>query len=260
MGFFMNNVLPARAGELVRAHVGSRQSAEGRTEVLATVAAERLVDGVTISALFSLLFTFFSSSTEIETGKELFYVSWFFAGAAISTALLLVFRNQLYLLLEKGNNFLPWRISGYTLSRIKRFIQGLEPLLSASKLACVIPQSLLIWSVELGVYYFISLAYHQNLSLGALILFLTAVNFSSLIPAAPGGLGVIEAFTTLALVQVGIEREVALAMVVTQHIVQILVVGIPGSLFLSGTLGSLRHELKDETDKKPSASDQVDVI
>ena len=45
LGFFMNNILPARAGELVRAHMGAKVSGETRTLVLATVASERLADG-----------------------------------------------------------------------------------------------------------------------------------------------------------------------------------------------------------------------
>ena len=52
LGFFMNNILPARTGELVRAHMGAKVSGEKRTLVLATVASERLVDGLTISVLF----------------------------------------------------------------------------------------------------------------------------------------------------------------------------------------------------------------
>ena len=54
------------------------------------------------------------------------------------------------------------------------------------------------------------------------VIFLVTVNFSSLIPAAPGGIGVIEAVTKAVLVSVGVDPELALALVITQHVMQYL--------------------------------------
>ena len=64
------------------------------------------------------------------------------------------------------------------------------------------------------------------------MLFLVAVNFSSLIPSAPGAIGVIEAVTTAVLMSLGVEKEHALSMVLTQHAIQYLVVGLPGVVML----------------------------
>ena len=59
---------------------------------------------------------------------------------------------------------------------------------------------------------------------------MVAVNFSSLIPSAPGGIGVIEAVASAALVSIGVPRELALVMVLTQHVIQYIVVCIPGAI------------------------------
>ena len=80
------------------------------------------------------------------------------------------------------------------------------------------------------MYWSVSRAYGESLTLPLCVVFMVAVNFSSLIPAAPGGIGVIEAAGTAVLVSVGVEREHALTMVLTQHVIQYLVVGIPGAL------------------------------
>lgn len=120
------------------------------------------------------------------------------------------------------------------------------------KLIVLAPLSLLVWSVELLAYYFVTAAYGQPMTIGGLALFLAAVNFSSLVPAAPAGVGVIEAFATAALEHIGIERETAFAMVTTQHLIQITVVGLPGAfLFLQKRaenvdLIKLESELDDE--------------
>src|SRR5439155_21051717 len=47
IGFMGNNVLPARLGELLRAHCASAKTSRdrGRTTALASIAAERVLDG-----------------------------------------------------------------------------------------------------------------------------------------------------------------------------------------------------------------------
>jgi uncharacterized protein (TIRG00374 family) len=84
LGFFMNNVLPARTGELVRAHVGSRVTGLTRTLVLASIASERLADGLMISLLF-LLFAFHLGDEHVS--QNLLYVACFFAAAVAPTCL-----------------------------------------------------------------------------------------------------------------------------------------------------------------------------
>jgi dolichyl-phosphate beta-glucosyltransferase len=109
--------------------------------------------------------------------------------------------------------------------------------------------SISVWFVELFVYWLVANAYGQSLSLGALGLFLAAVNFSSLIPAAPGGIGVIEAAATFALVQIGIQRETALVMVATQHLIQIGVIAVPSLSYLLHGIGERLTPQGDEIEE-----------
>lgn len=227
LGFYMNNILPARTGELIRAHLGAKITGETRTLILATVATERLVDGLTIS----LMFVGFSLGMGSEA-KHLLYVSLFFAGSAILVVLLLAQRARVFTLVDRLNQKFNNKASHYTLTRLQIFIHGLSPLVSRSKLPLIALWSAIVWTIELGVYFAVAKAFDSNLSLSYCVLFLVTVNFSSLIPAAPGGIGVIEAVTTLVLSSVGVEREHALTMVLTQHALQYLVVGIPGTVLM----------------------------
>ncbi len=233
IGFFMNNILPARMGEFVRAHLGGRATKQSRAMVLATIAAERLADGMMLSVLFVVLFTWYSPPGQLENGRQLYYVAYFFGGICVLTTVVLLCRRFIFGALERVNYIFPGHLSSYTLLRIRRFIEGLEPILHPGRFLLITLSSFVIWSVELYVYYLVTKAFDHPLNLGGLSLFLAAVNFSSLIPAAPGGIGVIETFATVALEHIGIEREAALAMVLVQHFIQIIVVGIPGGvLFL----------------------------
>ncbi len=259
VGFFMNNVLPARLGEFVRAHLGGRATNQSRSLVLATIAGERLADGLMISSMFAVLFGLTATRTEFNDSRELLFVAYGFAGVALATALVLWQRHRAYHFLEDLGHIFPGHLSNYTLVRIGKFIEGLEPMLHLPRLLRISLMTVLAWSIELAVYAMVAEAFGQSLSLGHLALFLAAVNFSSLIPAAPGGVGVIEAFATLALVHVGIERETALAMVVSQHIIQILVVGIPGSLYFVFSMGGKLPESEEEENGVIPAAEFADV-
>lgn len=229
LGFFMNNVLPARIGEFVRAHSLGRIIGESRAKVLATVAIERLLDGLTLSAFFAILFPLWSDN--LESASLLFKVSYLFAFASGCAFLLIFLRKPIFSVLRRLD--IKIGISGvsYLIQRIEKFIVGLEPLSMPRLLAPVLILSIVVWGVELWAYYLIAIAFSQVLNLGDLSLFLAAVNFSSLVPAAPGGIGTIEAFASFALAKVGINHEVALAMVLTQHIIQFIAVGIPGLFY-----------------------------
>jgi dolichyl-phosphate beta-glucosyltransferase len=231
VGFFMNNVLPARMGEFVRAHLGSIETGLGRTRVLATIAGERLLDGIAISMIFAITFLFGSSTVEKESGVELLYVALLFAVAGICTIITILFREQIFSTLKKIDRKLNWRFSTYALSRIHYFIEELEPMLRPRRCFVLTVLSLLIWMNELFICYIIGAAFKENLSFGATGLFLAAVNFSSLVPAAPSGIGVIEAFTTRALSEIGMSSETALVLVLSQHLMQFLIVFIPGVYF-----------------------------
>lgn len=225
LGFFMNNVLPARTGELVRAHLGSKVTGEKRTLVLATIASERLVDGITLSVFFLVFGVGAGLSGYAE---KLTYVVLGFFLVLLGVVVVFALREKIFRLSERLGNKLNHRASDFALDRVQVFIDGLAPLCTWHRFVPITLWSLFIWGVELLVYVSIGIAFHQELTLSQSVLFLVAVNFSSLVPSAPGAIGVIEFIATQVLVSVGLVRTVALAMVVSQHVIQYLVVGLPG--------------------------------
>ncbi|NLF24468.1 MAG: flippase-like domain-containing protein [Deltaproteobacteria bacterium] len=232
LGFFMNNILPARAGELVRAHVGAKLTGQKRTLILATIASERLVDGLTISLMFV---GFALGLGNADMSIELLYVAMAFGLVAVGVVAAVAMRKPLFAAAQRLGERLNHRAGYYAVNRFEVFIDGLSPLTKTSRLPGIVFFSILIWFIELGVYYLVTRAYGVDLSVAACVFFLVAVNFSSLIPSAPGAFGVIEFVAKAALVSLGVNGELALAMVITQHLIQYLVVGVPG-LFVMLTL------------------------
>lgn len=229
LGFFMNNVLPARAGELVRAHMGARLSNQTRTLVLATIASERLVDGLTISVMFVV---FALGLGDPAISHDLLLVAYLFLAVGVAAIIVIAFRHSLFRIAGKLNKRVDNRASHYAFDRIQVFVNGLIPLSTPRKLPAIIIWSLFIWGVELLVYQAVASAFSASLTWPQCVLFLVAVNFASLIPAAPAGVGVIEAVASTVLVSVGLEREHALTMVIAQHVIQYLVVGVPGAIIM----------------------------
>lgn len=258
-GFFMNNVLPARIGEIVRAHLGGKITKQSRSVVLATIAGERLADGVSISLLFVFSSIFAAKTISPDKISGIYWVAGLFFAASFGTIFVLLARKKVFVLLQKLGSIMPGHLSSYTLLRIERFIRGLEPLLEPFRLVVLSAFSLLVWGLELFVYYCVVQAFGQDLGLSELVLFLTVVNFSSLIPAAPGGLGVIEAVATLVLTKIGIDSEVALSMVATQHLIQYAVVGFPGAYFFFSLGGRKDGELDYELDSIDCENTTADV-
>jgi hypothetical protein len=228
LGFFMNNILPARAGELVRAHSGARLGGTKRTLVLATIASERLLDGLTISA-FLILVAYQIKNRAMSNG--LLSVAAIFALVLVGVLAVLTRRDRVFHLGQKLHSKFNNRASHYGFDRLQVFITGLTPLMNWRVLPRITIWSLIIWGTELLVYISVTLAYDYPLSLASCIIFMVAVNFSSLVPSAPAGLGVIEAIASQVLVALGVPKELALSMVITQHAIQFLVVGVIGAFF-----------------------------
>src|SRR5262245_4610792 len=59
LGFFANNILPFRMGELVRAHVCGRKFDISRASSLASIVVERVFDTVTFLVIFLTVAIFF---------------------------------------------------------------------------------------------------------------------------------------------------------------------------------------------------------
>ncbi|MCB0335693.1 MAG: flippase-like domain-containing protein [Bdellovibrionales bacterium] len=230
LGFFMNNILPARTGEFVRAHMGASITKEKRTLVLATIASERLIDGLVLSFMFVFFVLMFGSQ---HVSVNLTYVVALFVAAGLGVLFVLKVRHQLYPLITAIGNRFNSKLSGYAVDRFEVFVEGLAPIASLRRFPIIALSSIAVWFVELLVFWCVTESYDIHLGFTGCVVFLVTVNFSSLIPAAPGGVGVIEAVTAHVLIQsLGVARELALPMVLTQHVIQYLVVGIPGALIM----------------------------
>lgn len=247
LGFFMNNILPARAGEFVRAHFGGKRTGEKRTIVLATIFSERLADGLTISLFFII---FAGNVGDAGLSSNFLYVAYLFGAVGIAALLTMWAKDTVFRVGDTVAKRINKSAASFAWHKLRLFIDGLAPLFSLRRLPSLVLYSAVIWSVEMCIYWMISSAFHAPLNMAGIVLFMVAVNFSSLVPAAPGGIGVIEMVGSMALVSIGIDREHALSMVLTQHAMQYVIVGIPGAYVLLTSRD--RIPKKNESESEPA--------
>jgi uncharacterized protein (TIRG00374 family) len=233
VGYAANNVLPLRAGELVRAWVLEQRYGVRKTAALATIAVERLCDGVTM-----LLFVG-GAATVIGLNAELQHVALVaaavFAAAIVGVAVLIAGGSLRDRLLRLALGPLPAPLAARVERMAESFLAGLGVLSRRRDLALVAVTSVVAWGFEASMYWTVARAFGDPLASAmapAAALLTTAIaNLATLVPSGPGYVGTFEAGVLLAVngaLRVG--RGLALSYAVLLHVLLWLPVTLWGAL------------------------------
>ena len=235
IGYMANNLIPARLGELVRSYYLSRRERCSASAALATIAVERIYDGVTLLAfaavagsllLFLGLFQGYgdlSRTAAIPLGGAV--IAIFAAGLALLTLLAREQTSSRFIAL--GLRFVPGaerkRKAGDIFSE---FIQGLAVLNSPRKHLALFILSLPIWLLEASMYLLVGYSFGLESyfpsfwSLILVVLLLTATsNLITSLPTAIGGIGPFELVAQQTLVTLGVGPTLAGTYGVFLHLV-----------------------------------------
>jgi dolichyl-phosphate beta-glucosyltransferase len=244
IGFMGNNILPARLGEFLRAHCAAAKTGNdrGRTSALASIVAERILDGMTLAVFGLVSISLVTLDRRLELA--LFGVCLGFAGLGSALVLGVRFDDRIRSFIAAANRKFPGHVTAFAREKINHFLDGFLPLRSLPRMFSAIAVTTLIWSLEVGFCYFVGAAVWNGMSLRAAGLLLVVVNFASLVPFTMGGIGTIEAVAPVFLISAGVAPSLALAMVLLQHAGQYLFTSITGGvLYVAG--GFYRIPLAD---------------
>lgn len=194
IGFMANNLLPLRAGEIVRSVVIGREFNVRKTSALATIAVERIFDGVIMLAFLAVSMVFVSLTSEL---RHLAIVSGLvFAGLLLGLFLLTFAGDLVSRILQLVLGPLPASVSTKVERMAESFLGGLGVLKSRGDLARVVAASVGAWLLEAGMYFLLAIGFGAQIREtmnGAITLLTTGVaNLSTLIPGAPGYIGQFE--------------------------------------------------------------------
>jgi uncharacterized protein (TIRG00374 family) len=238
-----NNLLPLRAGELVRGYAASRLAGVRFTTVLSSIAVERIFDGLTVVALLTLaLFTTDIPSSVAVGGVSVAQVAQtggIIGGAALLVAILVLAAPLAAERLVR--RVLPWqRAADRIVSLIEGIRQGLMVLRTPVRLGAVIFWSAVLWLTNALAFYVgfwsfdIPVAYAGALLLqGLLVLGIS-------IPSTPGFFGPFEAVIVAVLALYGVPRDVAFSYAIAFHVTSFVPITLLGLWSLARVPEGLR--------------------
>jgi dolichyl-phosphate beta-glucosyltransferase len=231
IGFMGNNVLPARLGEILRAHCTSSKTDNdrGRTAALASIGAERILDGLVL-AVFGII-GMALVPVDRRLRWSLLLVSLGFAALTSAVVLSIHLHERIRSWIAAANRKFPGHVTAFVQQKANHILNGLLPLGTGPRMTAAISVTVLIWAIEIGFYYCVGLAVWPGMSVRFALLLLVVVNFASLIPLTIGGIGTIEAVALAFLVSSGVPRYPALTMILLQHADQYFFTTIAGGIF-----------------------------
>ncbi|MGI8586855.1 MAG: lysylphosphatidylglycerol synthase transmembrane domain-containing protein [Chloroflexia bacterium] len=257
-GYFFNTFFPARAGDLVRAHLMSRRTGLSRTTILATVVIEKLFDGLALLVLLvaGLPALGLGNGQADQLGAVAVVVLVLALGG------LLVFKWQSERAVALTARLvqvlpLPQRVGSLAVRLVHTFSAGLGVFERPGPLIKSAAISLLVWIVAAGMFWSAIAAFGLPLSgLSAVLLMTALVNLGLLIPAMPGNVGNYEALVigTLALITAStINKDLAVAFALVFHVSQLLATLLVGGIAFWSQHVSLREARDDAGEAVSSA-------
>jgi uncharacterized protein (TIRG00374 family) len=238
IGFMANNILPFRAGELVRLIAASRLAGARFSAALSSVAVERIFDGLTVVALLSLTLLASDLPPDVAVGgvsvRHVAQIAGALGAAALGAALLVV---AFPLAAERTvRGLLPaGRLADRLVGLIEGLRHGLSVLRSPSLLAGTIFWSLVLWLVNGLSFYVAFKAFGISVGfLGALLLQGILV-FGIAVQLTPGFLGQFEAAIVAALALYGVPRDLATSFAIAYHATTFVPIVLLGAWSLART-------------------------
>jgi uncharacterized protein (TIRG00374 family) len=228
IGFFANNVLPLRMGEVVRAHICGKKFEISRTSSLGSIFLERICDTL------AFLSTFLISSIFLPFPKYMENGAWVLGGgcvgAVITVMVIRAHEARFYRLVDRFPLPVFWK------ERIKHlaghFIHSISGVTQPRYVIEAMVLSIVVWTIEGSFLFLMAHAFSVPLSYGQAFFLLFAIGLSVTLPQAPGYVGTFEIFGVTALSLLGIAKSQGLPLILAVHATQFVFVGILGFIGL----------------------------
>ncbi|HZA98255.1 MAG TPA: lysylphosphatidylglycerol synthase transmembrane domain-containing protein [Gemmatimonadales bacterium] len=243
LGFMANNLLPLRAGELVRSYTASRLGSIRFTTVLSSIAVERIFDALTIAALLTLALLSPDLPGSVMVGgvsvARLAHVGGLLGGLALLLAIAVLAAPVAAERLVRA--VFPWpRVADRIVSLIEGIRQGLVVLRTPVRLSLVVFWSLALWLVNALAFYVGFAAFDIPVSYVGALLMQGLVVLGISIPSTPGFFGPFEAVIVAALALYGVPRDLAFSYAISFHVTSFVPITLLGLWSLARTPGGFK--------------------
>ena len=243
VGYLANNVLPARLGEVVRAHDLGGRTTLSRPAILGTIVIERVVDTFVVVAIASIAILVLSVRGIVASAV--------LVGLALTALLVVIVAAGIAAHRLPGAArvaaFLDrWPRVRASLTRLR---EGLAVASDARTVGLAVALSVASWSCTVLAFAAAAQAVGVQPTIGQAALLAAGTNLATAIPAGPGYVGTFELAVITIAGSVGIDQEAALAFGLLVHLATLLVTSVGGAIVL------IFGHRRPETDEAPAPGD-----
>ncbi len=249
IGLFASGVLPLRPGEIIRCYLLAFWGEIPISLTLTSAAIERVLDGIWLVLAFGV-------SAALMNMPRM-WVDFSRALAVVVLALSLLF---LYILFHRHHAHSV--LSSWTWGR--KFLHVLEQIHQMGNwrtISAAFGITFLYWALQILSVWALLRSYDMDLSIWAASVVLVIKSIGTVIPSAPGNLGVFQSAVKHALIIFGVEASVAVELSVLMWAALTLPLLIAGfiAVFLTGlSLGEIHHHAHHHAHKHHEPSPVAD--
>ncbi len=229
-GYLGNNILPARAGELVRAAYFVRQNKISAPFSLTVGLVERLMDMIALIVLGSLALSFTGIVSPVFQ-NALKGISFLGLIGLVVIFVLPQFENlirRLVMAIPTLQESQKIKLENF----LQQFLSGLRSLHNLNRAVQFTGLTGLIWMMDAVGTVLLAYILKIPLLLHQAFVLLAALGLSSVIPSTPGYVGVYQFVAVTTLASFGISKADALAYILISQILGYLIIGFWGLLSL----------------------------
>lgn len=188
LGYFFNNILPARAGEFFRAYYLKKNKVVAGSEAFGSVVFERFLDGVVIVSLIVFSLQNFKTTPLIEKASISAVIFYCLVLIAI---LILQFKKSLFVKISSAIfNLLPERFGSRLKNSRDSFIDGLSLIGQPVVFIKALFTSFIAWGLSLFTLWLSLQMFSIDFGFGQTALLMSVLAIGSMIPSSPGMIGV----------------------------------------------------------------------
>lgn len=230
LNWFLNTILPAKAGDVHRSFVGSREYGTSTATVLGTIVTERALDlsvlAVGVVLAMGLVLEEFSNAQQ--------QIVW------LAFGLLSLIGGVMVAIVFLRPSLLPEVVQPL----LNDFRRGITSINTPRDSVVMLGLTVIIWGLNVVRMGMVGIAIGFRIDLSLLILTALLVAFLSGLPYTPAGLGVVELITTTVLIQAGISQELGFSFILFDRFITV------GTLILIGAVAYLYFKFLRHTPEK----------
>ncbi len=240
IGFMANNLVPARAGEFVRAYVVGEREKVSKMAALGTIAVDRVFDGITLLPFLLVVGAISGVNSELRT-IAIWMTAIFGLGLIVLVVLALseeLSRRFIGLVLR----FVPARLKPNVRTLAESFLTGLHSFRSPVDMFLASATSVASWLLEATMYYMVGLAFGLHLGFDIYLLICAGANLAIAVIATQGGVGPFEFVAQQTAIHFGVASGLASAYAVALHalvLLPVIAVGLYALWAINLSLGQV---------------------